>query len=262
LLLGDPFTSNAEAITRALDAAYPDAVTAGGLASAGDAPGGNALFLGGDLYREGTVGVGLSGNVCLTTAVAQGCRPIGQPLFVTRCEGNVLLEVDGKPPLEVLNSLFERASEHDRRLFQSSLFIGVEMQPERVEYGQGDFLIRNLIGSDPDKGSLVVGTALEATQVVQFHLRDAATAATDLAERLQRCEAALERAEGALLFSCLGRGRGLYGRPHHDSQLFLERAGPIALGGFFGNGEIGPVEGRTFLHAYTSAFAIFGPRDH
>jgi small ligand-binding sensory domain FIST len=67
-------------------------------------------------------------------------------------------------------------------------------------------------------------------------------------------------AAGALLFSCLGRGRGLFGEPDHDSRAFQRALGPLPLTGFFGNGEIGPVEGRTFLHGYTSAFGIFRPR--
>ncbi len=62
---------------------------------------------------------------------------------------------------------------------------------------------------------------------------------------------------GALVFSCLGRGRHLYGEEGHDSRLFTEVVGPVALGGFFCNGEIGPVQGNTYLHGYTSSFALF-----
>ena len=64
-------------------------------------------------------------------------------------------------------------------------------------------------------------------------------------------------AHGALLFSCLGRGEYLFQRPNHDSDLFRERVGDIPLGGFFCNGEIGPVSGTTYAHGYTSAFGVF-----
>ena len=63
--------------------------------------------------------------------------------------------------------------------------------------------------------------------------------------------------EAALLCSCVGRGEQLYGRPDHDSHAFLRAVGGLPLGGFFCNGEIGPVGGRPFLHAYTSAFGMF-----
>ena len=94
--------------------------------------------------------------------------------------------------------------------------------------------------------------------VVQFHLRDAATSAEDL----ERCSRATARhaasAAGALLFSCLGRGGHLYGRaePRHRRRS-AAHLGDVPLGGFFCNGEIGPVQGTTFLHGYTSAFGIF-----
>ena len=136
------------------------------------------------------------------------------------------------------------------------------MKAAQNAYEQGDFLIRNLLGSDPENGSLRVGALLREAQVVQFHLRDARTSAEDLERRLDHYERQLapDTARGALLFSCLGRGGNLYGRPNHDSDALRRHLGDIALGGFFCNGEIGPVQGQTFLHGYTSAFGIFRDR--
>ena len=67
---------------------------------------------------------------------------------------------------------------------------------------------------------------------------------------------------GALLFSCCGRGRGLFGRPHHDVTVVRERAGDIPVAGFFAQGEIGPVGGANFLHGYTASMALFSERHH
>jgi small ligand-binding sensory domain FIST len=104
-----------------------------------------------------------------------------------------------------------------------------------------------------------VAAEVREGSVVQFHLRDAQTSADDLAAHLRE-RAREPRPAGALLFSCLGRGRHLYGAPDHDSSVFAARYGGVPLGGFFCNGEIGPVHGRTFLHGYTSSFGLFGPR--
>lgn len=62
-----------------------------------------------------------------------------------------------------------------------------------------------------------------------------------------------------MLFSCLGRGEGLYGVPDHDTAVFSRMIGPLPIGGFFCDGEIGPVEGATYVHGYTSCFGIFRP---
>jgi small ligand-binding sensory domain FIST len=264
LLLADPFSADVESFVAGLDASYPGCVKLGGLASGAEGPGESALFLGEDVLRGGLVGVALLGNIEIDTIVAQGCRPVGTPLFVTRCRENVLLEADGRPPLEVLQELYSRAESRDQTLFRSSLFAGIEMgAPTSGEYRQGDFLIRNLIGSDEKSGALAVAARLHTGQVFQFHLRDAETSRDDLDRCLarwrERSQGAAEPA-GALLFSCLGRGAQLYGKVDHDTDAFRRHVGPVPLTGFFCNGEIGPVEGATFLHGYTSAFGIIRPR--
>jgi small ligand-binding sensory domain FIST len=260
VLLADPFSCDAETLVGGLDASFPGAPKIGGLASAATAPGGNSLLCAGRIAGEGLVGVALHGELEVDTIVAQGCRPIGHPLFVTRARDQLLFELDGRKPADVLQAIFDAAGERDRELFRTSLFLGIEMKEALSEYHQGDFLVRNLVGLDARSGALVVGARLHDGQVVQFHLRDAETSARDLEERLARyrsAQAAPPSDAGALLFSCLGRGQYLYGQPDHDSAAFARQLGRIPLAGFFCNGEIGPVEGRTFLHGYTSAFAIF-----
>jgi small ligand-binding sensory domain FIST len=261
LLLVDPFRADLEAWIPALDARFPRGRIVGGIASGAQQPGGNVLFLGERTARAGAVGVALSGDVAVETVVAQGCRPVGPPLFVTGARENVLYELDGQRPLDVLQRIFAAASPAEQRLFAGSLFLGIELTAEQSRFESGDFLIRNLVGSDPNTGALHVAALLEGHRVVQFHVRDGAAAAEDLERRLARSGAAAAKdAAGALLFSCLGRGEGLFGEPDHDSSAFARALGPVPLAGFFCNGELGPIEGRTFLHGYTSSFGIFRKR--
>lgn len=260
VLLGDPFTSDPERLAQGLDRCFPKSVKIGGVASGGQEQGSNALFLGRRVFRSGMIGLGLSGNVSVEAIVAQGCRPVGSPMFVTRSQENVLYAIDDRAPVEVVSELYEAASPEDQKLFRNSLFLGIEMLSNQSEYHQGDFLVRNLIGGDEESGALAVAAPLHDGQVVQFHLRDVDTARADLEQQLQRAEPYAASARGALLFSCTGRGKQLFGESEHDSKLFHHYFGGIPLTGFFGNGEIGPVEQRTFLHGYTSVFAIFRTR--
>src|SRR5262245_30015254 len=202
VLLADPFTFDSEGLVRALDAVYPQAKKAGGLASGGRQPGGNALYADGALHTSGAVGLALTGDAEIDTVVAQGCRPIGTPMFVTRCERNLVQGLDGRSPYEVLADLYELLSSRDRELFQHSLFLGIVMQPEQQEYHQGDFLVRNIVGADPKSGVLAIGALLEPHMVVQFHLRDAQTSHDDLTAMLTRYRRGAEgEPSGALLFS-------------------------------------------------------------
>ncbi|WP_315786025.1 FIST signal transduction protein [Fischerella sp. JS2] len=259
ILLSASFSSGINDLLQGLDYAYPGSMKVGGQASSGVIGGRIALFCNGRLYEEGTVGVALSGNIVLETIVAQGCRPIGQPFQVTRGDRNIILELDEQAPLLVLRDLIASLSEEDRTLAQNSLFVGLAMDEFKPCLQQGDFLIRDILGVDPAGGAIAIGDYVRPGQRLQFHLRDAEASAEDLEfllERYQKEQQFQPGAVGALMFSCLGRGAGLYGKPNFDSQLFQRYLNNIPLGGFFCGGEIGPVGGSTFLHGYTSVFGI------
>jgi len=273
VLLADPIPAKINDLLEGLDFAYPGSVKVGGLASNGSSLANSGLFCNQKLYREGIVGVALSGNIVLETIVAQGCRPIGEPYRIAEAERNIVLKLQPdspidsgtlspvQTPLEVLQDLVQDLSEQDQALAQHSLFVGVVRNEFKQDLEQGDFLIRNLLGIDPKVGAIAIGDRIRPGQRIQFHLRDAHTSAEDLEMLLQRHQKSLRETSsaGALLFSCMGRGQGLYGHPDFDSQLFNRYLRDIPLSGFFCNGEIGPVGGATCLHGYTSAFGIFRP---
>jgi len=274
IILADPFSAKINDLLQGLDYAYPNSPKVGGLASSGLNGQNAGLFCENRLYQEGTVGVSLSGKIILETIVAQGCRPIGQPYRVTEGERNIVLELEElvtsdqivsngikQSPLAALQNLVQNLNEKDRKLAENSLFVGIVRDEFKQNLEQGDFLIRNLIGVDPKAGAIAIGDKVRTGQRIQFHLRDAHTSAEDLEMLLQRyqrevCfETTSTNNAAALMFSCLGRGEGLYGKPNFDSRLFSSYLN-IPISGFFCNGEIGPVGSNTFLHGYTSVFGI------
>jgi small ligand-binding sensory domain FIST len=263
VLFADPFSTDPAKLVDALDEKAPRMVKVGGLASGGVAPGAHRLFLDDQIFSQGAVGVALAGALEVETLVSQGCRLIGSPMFATQVDGHLLLELDGKSPLEVVRELHDAASPDDQKLMHRALLLGVEMRGEGIERHAGELLMRNLVGVDPRRRALAVGATLKQYQVVQFAVRDAQAAEQDLKKHLAQHRASgLPPPAGALLFSCTGRGQYLYGQPNHDSNLFLDAFGTVPMGGFFCNGEVGPVGGRTHLHGYTSAFALFRPARH
>tara|TARA_B100000686_G_scaffold351303_1_gene449636 strand:- start:379 stop:1560 length:1182 start_codon:yes stop_codon:yes gene_type:complete len=259
ILLADPFSFRAEEFLQGVDFAYPNSVKIGGLASGTHSGDGNIFYAGDRIHTSGAVGVALDGNIKVDTIVAQGCRPTGKLHKITKCHNAFLQALDGHPPFNVLEEMIANANDYDRKLIQSSLFLGIEMNPLGDEPKQGDFLIRNIIGLDRASGALSIGTLLREGQLVQFHLRDNITSAEDLSLLLSQYteQDQSKKASGALLFSCLGRGKHLYGRANHDTDMFSSKLGGVPVGGFFCNGEIGPVGETTYLHGYTSSFGIF-----
>ncbi|MFO0336347.1 MAG: FIST N-terminal domain-containing protein [Pseudomonadota bacterium] len=179
VVFADAYSIDAAALVAGLDRAHPAAPKVGGLASGGRQPGpdagGHALLLGGDVYTEGAVVLAIGGQVGFGTIVAQGCRPIGEPHFVTACHEHLLRELDGRSPREVLTRLHGQLSPEDQALFTDSLFVGLALPGEHREMRAGDFLVRNILGLDPDTGALWISSELEPNSILQFHLRDAAT---------------------------------------------------------------------------------------
>ncbi|HEX2466314.1 MAG TPA: FIST N-terminal domain-containing protein, partial [Thermoanaerobaculia bacterium] len=185
VVLPDPFSCPAETLIAELDRLFPGSVKIGGLASGARQPGGNLLWAGGEPVHGGAVALAFEGELAVDTIVAQGCRPIGLPLFVTSGHGHLIQELDGLRPLDLLRELHEAASPRDRELFRGSLFVGVVMREGESEYGPGDFLIRNIIQLDGETGVLAVAAEVREGSVVQFHLRDAETSAEDLRHHLR-----------------------------------------------------------------------------
>ena len=157
ILIADPATMDAEACARGLDRAFPGSTVIGGLTGGMLGPGTARLVTGGDVHRSGGTLLALSGNVIIDSVLAQGCRPVGDPLFVTACEGNLISELDGRRPKEIISALFSTLDAAGRARFGDALCIGLALPGPRQTVGAGDFLIRNVLGIEPKTGSLVVG---------------------------------------------------------------------------------------------------------
>lgn len=251
MLLADPFSFPVDAFLRRLDDDRPGLRVIGGVASANMRPGGNRLVIDGEVREHGAVGVFLDG-VDVQPVVSQGCRPIGQPFVVTAADGNFIQELGGRPALERLRELAEGLDEQERTLVRSGLHLGVVVDEHKTAFDRGDFLVRNIAGADRASGALAVGDRIAVGQTVQFQVRDADAADEDLRSLLAGAEA-----RAALVFTCNGRGRHLFGVPDHDAGVVAELLGPIPAAGAFCAGEIGPIGGHNFLHGFTASLALF-----
>jgi small ligand-binding sensory domain FIST len=253
LLLGDPFTFPVEGFLKGLEDTHPGLPVLGGMASAAHGPGGNRLVLNDQLLSTGAIGALIGPGTEISTVVSQGCRPIGRPLVVTRAERNVIYELAGEPALERLLEMARTGMpERDIRLINQGLHVGLVIDEHKAEFGRGDFLIRNVIGADRSNGAIAVGDEVEVGTTMQFHVRDAEAADEDLRHLLVDREA-----DGALLFTCNGRGSRLFHEPNHDAGVVEDLLHDPPLAGFFAAGEVGPVGGRNFLHGFTASLALF-----
>ena len=120
--------------------------------------------------------------------------------------------------------------------------------------------MRSILGIDRDSGGIVVGDTLEVGNTVCFQIRDADAADMDLSDMLERFreQAGFDTIEGALLFSCNGRGAGFFGSADHDVLAVRKSLATGGVAGFFAAGEIGPVGGRNHVHGLSASVLAFG----
>ncbi|MCA2186811.1 FIST signal transduction protein [Nonomuraea cavernae] len=257
ILLTDPYSFPTDAfVERSVDV-LGDLPLIGGMANGLQGRGSVRLFADGEVYTEGAIGVLLSGDIRVSTVVSQGCRPIGPTMVVTGAEENLLLELAGQPALARLEDIVSDLDEDDRELVASGLQIGLAMDEYADRHERGDFLIRGVIGIDPEREAVAIGDVVEVGRTVRFQVRDAATADEDLYDMLDAHREELGRVDGALLFSCNGRGSAMFGTADHDPVALRDTLGPVGMAGFFAAGEVGPVSGHNHVHGFTASVLVF-----
>ena len=256
VLLADPFSFPTTDLLERMAETHAGLPVIGGLAQASPDPGENQLVIDDQVVDSGAVGVLLGPAVQVTTVVSQGCRPVGDPFVVTRADGPVVQELGGKPPLERLKDVAAQLGIVDRALLNRGLHLGRVIDEHKDRFERGDFLIRTVVAGDTESGAIQIDDLIEVGATAQFQVRDAEAADEDLRQLLSD-----RTADGALLFTCNGRGRRLFGRRDHDASVVCGSVPGQAVAGMFCAGEIGPVGGRTFLHAFTASVALLTIRD-
>ncbi len=259
LLLVDPWSFPVDGFVSRSNETLPGLPLVGGVATGLSGAGGTRLMVDGRVVNRGAVGLLISGDASVATVVSQGCRPIGPSMTVTASEGNLLLGLAGVPALDKLREVVGGLEPEDQARAAGGLQLGIAMDEYADEHGQGDFLVRGLVGADDTRRAVAIGDVIEVGRTVRFHVRDAEAASSDLLGSLSqfRSGSNLDVA-GALLFSCNNRGEALFGAADHDVLTVRAGLGTRRVGGFFANGEIGPVGGRNHLHAFTASMLVLG----
>jgi len=259
LVFADPFHMDCEAWLRNWSEAYPKTPVLGGLASGDPRDTASQVYLNHEVFEDGGIAISFGGGVALASVISQGCTPIGETWTLTKVEQNLIHQIGNRPAYQVLAETFNALPVDEQKQSRGNLFVGLAMNEYLEDFHRGDFLIRNLLGADPQSGIVAIGALPRLGQTIQFQRRDAEAANEDMRALLDRARKKLATATiyGGCLCSCNGRGRGLFNAPDHDARMVQDLLGPMGVAGFFCNGEIGPVGEKNFLHGYTASLALF-----
>jgi len=256
-LLADPFSTPLVKLLPGLNEAMPGVQIVGGVVGGGPEPGTNRVMINGQVKDGGAVCMALSGPIDITTTVSQGCRPVGEPMVITKSKRHVIQSLGGLSPLDAMRQLAARLETADRQLIrESGLYVGRVINEYKSRFGAGDFLIREMVAVDAQRGYMAVADPqIKTGQTIQFHVRDRTTADDDFAMLLD-AQRVGGPAEAALLFSSNDRGMRMFGRPDADASRIYDALGAAPLAGFFGEGQFGPINGRNFHHRLTATLSV------
>ena len=256
VLLPDPFAARPDHLLHEIGRILPDSEAVGGAASGDPAMTGTFQFYGRNVASRAVAGLHLAGDLRRTIGITQGCQPLGPPARVTTGDGNVILEVNGRPALDELRARLPASLAGELGRLGGHLFVGLPPDPRQDEILPGEYLVRGLVGVDETRGALIVAATVRAGEPLLFVLREGHAAREDLKQMLQRMGAAARSARFGLYFNCAGRGSSLYGLPGIDTAYMSAALGEVPIIGFFGNAEIAPLRGRNRLFTYTGVLAL------
>ena len=238
----------------------------------------------GGVFRGGLSGVAFGEEVALVSRVTQGCQPLGRERVVTAADGNVLVELDGLPALDLLLDEAGISLEQPQAAMQRlrATLVGLTEPGTHVIGRPGTFgadvVVRHIIGLDPGRRGVAVASQVAPGMHMAFCARNAQAARADLVricaeirEELEPRELPLSvaaalaasdaqagphlarRVAGAVYVSCAGRGGPHFGGPSAELQIVRHALGDVPLVGFFAGGEIA----RHHLYGYTGVLTVF-----
>jgi len=245
---GDPRYSHIPQVIESLAVELDPGFLVGGLSSAGDDH--FQLQIAGRIYENGLSGVLLSSDIPVISGLTQGCTPLGNRHTITNCERNILIELDGRPALDVFSEDIGEVLARDYSRVAGYVFAGLPVPASDT----GDYLVRNLVGIDPERKLLAIGDLVEKEDSIMFCRRDGDSAREDMLRMLTSLKRrANGRIRGGVYYTCLGRGRNQFGSNSEELKMISEQLGEFPLVGFFANGEIS----HNLLYGYTGVLTLF-----
>lgn len=258
ILLPDTYNGNPQLLLAAMAAKGGFHPVVGAGSSENGAAGATFQLCGDKVATNSIAGAYLSGAINIEIDITQGGQPITEPMIITKAERNLIYEIDGRPALEVFARLLKGPLAEDLRRALTVLFVGLPADRRENSVAAGKYLVRNIIGLDPEKGIVGVAETVSEGEALIFTVRDGQRARDDLQQMLARQVERLggRKPEFGLYFNCCARGSSLYGIAGIDAAYIRRALGDFPLIGMFGGYELAPLGRSNHLFTYTGILAL------
>ena len=262
MLFPDPFSFMSHHFFDGFENAYGYVPMIGGAAAEDGNEEKTYQFEGGETAFDAVSGLALSGNFRIETGITRSCQPFGEPLRITRSEGNMIYEMDGRPAYDILLECISHIEfDNPEQIFQR-VFLGTPLKNFQTDFLAAPYLIRNIMGVNAKKGVLACIAPVEEGEFVTFTMRDAVMARRDMRNMLEDLAIRVNPSKPVcgFYFNCCARGQALYGVPDADVSMIREIFPGMPLIGFFSYGELAPVDHVNHLHQHSGILTVIVPQ--
>ena len=262
-LLPDPFHIHPEILFKGVESKLGNVPIVGATASEDPRINDTFEFCGENVASGAVSGLLLDGEFSYKVDITQGCKLIGPPCVVTGANKNIITELDGEVPFEVLKKRIPNGLLEDPMDILRLLFVAFPPEPDQAEINGSEYLVRNLIGVDQKSGHVAVPQNVNVGQSIGFTLRNPEMAREDLKQMLKRISSNQNPEKPfkfGLYFNCCARGSSLYGHEGIDTAYATSVLGDIPFIGFFGNSEFAPIQNKNHLFTYTGVLVLFSDK--
>jgi len=255
LLLADSYNLAPDELLAGIESVAPGTTVLGAGASE-DGTTGVATVVGRGAAASNAVAGLVLADVGVRSIVAQSAAPVGPWLTVTRAEGNRLLELDGKPALDVFLAHIPALLRDDLREALRRTRAALAEAPVANET-ETPYVVRRLLGADGAQDALVVGDEVIPGMRFALAVRDPSAAREAFSRAVERFVASGPAVAGALFFDSVERGESLYGIADLETAYLRRSLGEVALAGFFCGAELAPLAGRNRFHQSSGVLVGF-----
>ena len=199
----------------------------------------------------------LSGEARPAWAISHSLIPIGGERIVTRSQGNVIYEIDGKAATDVLKEyLPEDALTEDRDWLRYAISLALSFRAPSYMKDE-EYVVRGVPQLSLTDGSITVQTEVQEGTSIWFSSRDKEKITTGFDRMAAQIKEQLDGAQPELVFhfECVTRGKLMF-REQEKLQLlkrFRRSVDPeVPWVGFYTIGEIAPVEEHNGINRFAS----------
>jgi small ligand-binding sensory domain FIST len=258
VLFADPFSFQNHLFFEGFESAFNYIPITGGMSSENGKEDKTFQLAGGRVSFDSAAALALGGSIRVESALTRSCQPFGEPLRITKAEGNQIFEIDGRPAYDILlESISHTPIANTEHLLQQ-IFFGIPVRSFQTDFTNSPYLIRNIMGINAKKGMLTCISPIPEGEFVTFAFQNPEFARQNLRDMLEDLSGRIAPARPAFgfYFNSCARGTNLYKSPNVDTQMIREYFPNTPIIGFSSYGEIAPVDFVNHLHHYSGVLTL------